>query len=161
MTNYRVSSRSTRQLLKDWASIMVELRERDVIRTSNNPIADIAEALVHEQFGGERGPFNQPGWDVRTPSGERLQVKAMRRLPTGKRRNLSPIRDQNYDAVIVVIFNEKFEVESAFRMSRELVERLFPHKAYVNGRIISISKKLLANPEIERIDLSDALLGVQ
>lgn len=140
---------------------MAELRERDVIRTSNNPIADIAEALVHEHFGGERGSFNQPGWDVRTPSGDRLQVKAMRRLPTGKRRNLSPIRDQNYDAVIAVIFNENFELECALRMSRELVEELFPHKTYVNGRIISITKKLFGNPEVERIDLSDALLGVQ
>lgn len=159
MTNYRPSSRSTRQLLRDWASIMAALRERDVIRTSNNPIADIAEALVHKHFGGERGSFNQPGWDVKTPSGERLQVKAMRRLLAGKRRNLSPIRDRNYDAVIAVIFTENFEVESALRMSRELVEELFPHRAYVNGRIISITRKLQANPEVEQIDLPDALLG--
>jgi len=138
---------------------MAALRERDVIRTSNNPIADIAEALVHKHFGGERGSFNQPGWDVKTPSGERLQVKAMRRLLAGKRRNLSPIRDRNYDAVIAVIFTENFEVESALRMSRELVEELFPHRAYVNGRIISITRKLQANPEVEQIDLPDALLG--
>lgn len=160
MSRYQPSKRSTRQLLRDWASIMAELRERDVIRTSNNPIADLAEALVHEQFGGERGSFNQAGWDVKTASGERLQVKAMRRLPTGKRRNLSPIRDENYDAVIAVIFNENFEVESALRMSRELVEKLFPHRAYVNGRVISITKKLLANPEVEPIDLSESLLGL-
>lgn len=159
MANYRPSTRSTRQLLRDWTSIMAELRKREIIRTSNSPIADIAEALVHEQFGGERGSFSQSGWDVKTPSGERLQVKAMRRLPSGKRRNLSPIRDRKYDAVIAVIFNENFEVENALRLSRELVEELFAHKPYVNGRIISITKALLANPRVEFIELSDALLG--
>ena len=34
---------------------MRELRKRDVIRTNNNPIGDIAEAIVHQHYGGERG----------------------------------------------------------------------------------------------------------
>jgi hypothetical protein len=78
---YQPGKRTTRELLSDWAAIMQTLRERQIIRTDNNPIGDIAEAIVHESYGGERGSFNQAGWDLKTDAGERLQVKAMRKLP--------------------------------------------------------------------------------
>ncbi len=136
---------------------MRELRKRDVIRTNNNPIGDIAEAIVHQHYGGERGSFSQAGWDVLTGDGERLQVKAIRRMPDTKRRNLSPIRDRDYDYVIVVMFDENFTIERGLRLSRDLVERLFPHKPYVNGRIITVTNRLLGNPEVEHVDLADTL----
>jgi hypothetical protein len=67
---YKPGKRSTRELLLDWATIMRALRDRGVIRTNNNPIGDIAEAIVHEYYGGDRGSFSQVGWDVKTPDGE-------------------------------------------------------------------------------------------
>lgn len=73
---YDVSSRSTRQLLADFAAIMRTLRQRGIVRTNNNPIGDIAEAIVAEHHRGERGGFSQPGWDVRLPDGERIQEGA-------------------------------------------------------------------------------------
>ncbi len=155
---YEPAECTTRQLLSDWASIMRELRGRGVVRTQNNPIGDIAEAIVHEHYGGTRGSFSQAGWDVMTAAGERLQVKALRRTSTGKRRNLSPIRDRDYDAVIVVVFDEDFVVEDCLRLPRELVEQLFVHRPYVNGRIITLTQKLLEHPEVEHVTLSDALL---
>lgn len=155
---YEAGSRTTRELLRDWAAIMQVLREREVIRTNNNPIGDIAEGIVHQHYGGERGSFSQAGWDVQTDTGERLQVKALRRMPGSRRRNQSPIRDRDYDAVIVVVFDENFAIERGLRLSRDLVERLFEHKPYVNGRIITVTNALIANPEVEQIDLQDALL---
>lgn len=89
---------------------MRQLRARDIIRTNNNPIGDIAEAIVALHYGGERGSFSQAGWDVLLPDGERLQVKALRLAGARGRRNLSPIRDADYDAVIVVIFDDDFRV---------------------------------------------------
>ena len=56
---------STRQLLALWAESLRELRDRGVVRTFNNPIGDIAEALVASHFGGERGSFSQKTWDVK------------------------------------------------------------------------------------------------
>lgn len=158
MARYQPQKQNTRELLRDWAGIMRTLRARDVIRTNNNPIGDIAEAIVHQHYGGQRGSFSQAGWDVLTDDGERLQVKAIRRLPDTRRRNLSPIRDRDYDYVIVVLFDENFAIERGLRLSRDLVERLFPHKPYVNGRIITVTNRLLANPEVEQVDLADTLL---
>ena len=155
---YDPSARTARELLADWAGIMRQLRARDIIRTNNTPIGDIAEAVVALHYGGKRGSFSQAGWDVLLPSGERLQVKALRQAGAQGRRNLSPIRDADYDAVIVVIFDEDFRVTEGLRIERATVEQLFPHRAHVNGRIITITKKLREDPDVAVVELSDATL---
>lgn len=154
--HYKPEGRTTTELLSDWASVMRELRVRDVIRTNNNPVGDIAEAIVASHFAGERGGFSQAGWDVRTVDGERIQVKAMRTTLTSKRRNLSPIRDADYDSVVIVIFDESFQVLEGLKLAREVVEELFPHREYVNGRIITVTAALRADPRVEALDLSTA-----
>ena len=149
---------SVRDLLALWASSLRELRDRGVVRTFNNPIGDIAEELVALHYGGERGSFSQKTWDVRIGN-ELLQVKALRRTGTRTRRNLSPVRsDVGYDAVIVVIFTEDLRVDEALRIPREVVNDLFPRRPHVNGRVIHLSQKLRAHPDVAVIPLSDAAL---
>lgn len=155
---YDSESRSTRELLADFAAIMRALRDRGVVRTNNNPIGDIAEAIVAEHYGGKRGSFSQSGWDVKLPDGERLQVKGLRRTGARGRRNLSPIRDSDYDAVIVVVFDEDFRVVEGLRIERATVEALFSHRAHVNGRIITVTDKLRAHPDVQALELSDSSL---
>jgi hypothetical protein len=156
--SYDPAKRTTRELLADWAAIMRQLRARDVIRTHNNPIGDTAEAIVAAHYDGKRGSFIQAGWDVLFRDGTKLQVKALRLTGARGRRNLSPIRDRDYDAVIVVIFNEDFRVTEALRIERRTVEELFPHRAYVNGRVITLTKKLRAAAGVSFVKLSDAAL---
>jgi hypothetical protein len=153
--SYDPSKRSTGDLLRDWAAVMRELRKRDVIRTNNNPVGDIAEAIVHGHFGGERGSFAQAGWDVKTPHGERIQVKAARNTATNKRANLSPIRDQEYDSVVAVLFNEDFQVTDALKLTREVAEDIATFKPHINGHVLYITR-LLADPRVQHIDMSDA-----
>ncbi len=126
------------------------------MRTNNNPVGDIAEAIVHAHYGGERASFSQAGWDVRTPTGERIQVKALRNTAMNRRRNVSPIRDRGYDSVVIVIFNEDFRVTEGLKLGREVVEELFEHRAYVNGRIITVTQGLRAARGVETLDLSAA-----
>lgn len=135
---------------------MRELRARKIIRTNNNPVGDIAEAIVAEHYGGERGTFAQAGWDVKRADGERIQVKAMRQTPGQTRRNVSPIRDRDYDFVVIVIMDEDFSVTEGLRLSRPLVEELFPHREYVNGRVIAVTNSLRRDPRVEHLDLSQA-----
>lgn len=154
--SYDPGSRTTPELLRDWGAVMRELRIRDVVRTNNNPVGDIAEAIVHAHYGGERAGFSGPAWDVMTPAGERIQVKAMRQTPTNKRRNLSPIRDSNYDSVVVVILDEDFVVTEGLKFPRELVEEMFATRSHVNGRVITVTSKLRADARVEVVDLSAA-----
>lgn len=62
-----LSKLPTRQVLALWAQTLRELRDRKVVRTFNNPIGDIAEALVALHYKGRRGSFSQASWDVKTP----------------------------------------------------------------------------------------------
>jgi hypothetical protein len=130
-----LSEMPTRQVLALWAQTLRELRDREVVRTFNNPIGDIAEALVALHYGGGRASFSQPSWDVWTASGELLQVKALRRTGAKTRR-----------------------VEQAIRIPQVVVNELFAWREHVAGRVITVTKKLLGHPEVEKIDLSDELL---
>ncbi len=147
---------SVPELLRLWAKVMRELRSREIIRTNNNPVGDIAEAIVAEHYHAERGSFAQAGWDVRTKDGERIQVKSMRQTAGSKRRNLSPIRDADYDSVVIVILNEDFEVTDGLRLKKDLVEELFLHRSYINGRVITVTAALREHPDVEHLDLVPA-----
>lgn len=146
---------TVRELLALWAGTLRELRDRAVVRTFNNPIGDIAEELVARHYGGERGSFNQKTWDV-SVGDELLQVKALRRAGQRTRSNLSPIRsDEGYTAVVVVIFDEDLRVERCLRIPRESVNELFDWRAHVNGRVITVGRRLLEHPAVTEVDLSD------
>lgn len=150
---------SVRDLLALWAQALRELRDRGVVRTFNNPIADIAEELVARHYGGKRGSFSQKTWDVAVGR-ELLQVKALRRTGAKTRRNLSPVRsDDGYTAVIVVVFTEELRVEQAIRIPREVVNELFERREHVNGRVITLGRRLLEHPDVSVVDLSDHALG--
>ncbi len=152
---YNTGERSVPELLRDWGAIMRELRTLGIVRTNNNPVGDIAEAIVAEHFHGTRGSFAQAGWDVKAGK-DLIQVKALRQVPGTKRRNLSPIRDADYSCVVIVIFDEDFTVVEGLRLKRDLVEQLFVHRPYVNGRIITVTQRLRDHPEVEHLDLADA-----
>jgi hypothetical protein len=82
---------TNRELLDLWTGSLDELRARCVVRTYNNPIGDIAEAIVARHYGGIRGAFSQSAWDVAV-GGELLQVKACRRATAKTKLGFSPIR---------------------------------------------------------------------
>jgi len=150
--SYDASRKDKRELLSDWVAIMRQLRELGVIRTNNNPIGDIAEAIVCDHYGGRRGSFSQKGWDVKAPDGERIQVKSRRKTPHSKPTVLSPISDDEYDSLVVVIFDEDFQVIEGLKASRALVEDRFKLDSK-NQRRVRLSK-LRADPAVEEVDFS-------
>lgn len=163
--SYDASTRTNRELLSDWAAIMRQLRARDIIRTNNSPTGDIAEALVARALGGVRGHFSQAGWDVRVPAtpefpdGERVQVKSLRVVSGSKApTTCSPIVDQDYDCVVVVIFDEDFRVTEALRFTRAVVERLFSPRPRDGARIISVTRRLRLDADVHAIDVADDML---
>lgn len=150
---YDAGSKDKRELLSDWVAIMRQLRVLGVIRTNNNPIGDIAEAIVCDHYGGERASFSQKGWDVKTPNGELIQVKSRRRTPESNPTVLSPISDDEYDSLVVVIFDEDFQVTEGLKANRALVEDRFGLDSK-NQRRVRLSK-LRSDPGVEEVDFSE------
>lgn len=151
--DYEASTKGKRELLSDWVAIMRQLRVLEVIRTNNNPIGDIAEAIVCDHYKGERASFSQKGWDVRTPSGELIQVKSRRRTPDSNPTVLSPISGDEYDSLVVIIFNEDFQVAEGLKATRALIENHFALDKK-NQRRVQLSK-LRTLSKVEEVDFSE------
>jgi hypothetical protein len=96
---------TTGELLALSRGILAELRRRGVIRSGNAPAGDYAELLVQRATGGELAPNSQKSWDVETPTGVHLQVKA--RVVTNPNasgeRQLSVFRSWEFDAAVIVL----------------------------------------------------------
>jgi hypothetical protein len=92
---------------------------------------------------------------------ERLQVKSLRQTGTRPRRTLSPIRSEDYTAVVIVVFDDDLRVIEALRVPRTVVNDMFPHRPHVNGRIIHLGRRLREHPDVEQIPLSDDALDHQ
>jgi hypothetical protein len=100
------------ELLSSSRAILAELRRRGVIRTGNAAAGDYAELLVQRATAGELAPNSQKSWDVLTSNGERLQIKARVVTDPRKRgeRQLSVFRSWDFDAAVVVLFDDEFRV---------------------------------------------------
>lgn len=103
---------SVGELLALSRGILAELRRRGVIRSGNAPAGDYAELLVQRATRGELAPNSQKSWDVLTADGERLQVKARVVTNSNARgeRQLSVLRSWDFDAVVIVLFDDELRV---------------------------------------------------
>lgn len=152
-----LKARGTKRLLGEWAAIMRELRDRDAIRSANNPTGDLAEALIAEFFGVELETNSNAGYDLQLPDGKKVQIKGRRRTTRSKPSHYGLIRKLDkkpFDVLVVVNFGEEFEVESAFQMPIKVVRKLARYSAHTNAWRLPIIKGSRAEfPGIEKIKL--------
>lgn len=140
---------SVGELLALSRGILAELRKREVIRSGNAPAGDYAELLVQRATNGELAPNSQRSWDVRTPEGERLQVKArVVTAPTrAGERQLSVIRSWDFDALVIVLFDDEFRVWRATRLAADVLEQQSRFIEQVRGFRIMAKDALLDQGE--------------
>lgn len=106
---------SVRDLLGLWAAIMRELRDRGLIRSSNNPVADLAEGYVAGRLELTLATTVTAGYDAAAPDGTRYQVKGRRMTAVNQRRAFGFLRNlpaREFDFLALVTFEEDFAVHS-------------------------------------------------
>jgi hypothetical protein len=119
-----------------------------VIRTGNAPTGDYAELLVQQVTGGELAPNSERSWDVLVRDGSRLQVKARVVTGTGRgERQLSVFRGWDFDAAVVVLFDDDFHVRRAARVPAEVLQEAARYVGHVNGWRVIASDDLLDRGE--------------
>jgi hypothetical protein len=137
---------STPDLLSLSRCVLRELRVRGVIRSGNAPAGDYAEGLARIATGGTLAGNAQKAWDILTPTGERLQVKA--RLMTNPNRSaerqLSVFRSWDFDAAMIVLFDDDFAVWKAAKLPTALIEANARRADHVNGWRFTARDDLLA-----------------
>lgn len=139
--SWRPSEHSTRELLAQYAAILVELRDRAVIRTRNAPLGDYAEYLTQRTFGGELLPNSGKSYDLLDADGQRLQVKA-RTVGEGVRGSakFSAFRSFDFDSAVFIAFDlGTYEVVWARLVPREVVESTVRYSPHINGSSVRIT----------------------
>jgi hypothetical protein len=115
---------------------MEELRRRNIIRTSNNPVADYAEKVAVERLGLKQVGKEQKGFDAVDAQGYRYQIKGRRITKHNSSRQLSVIRNLNerlFDYLIAVIFDEFFEIKEIWKIPYEFVKERSRLSEHQNG----------------------------
>ena len=83
-----------KELLKLYCDIMEELRQRNIIRSSNNPVSDYAEKVVSEKMNLTLQKGSNKGYDaIDQKTGLRFQIKTRRLTRHNKSRQLGVIRN--------------------------------------------------------------------
>jgi hypothetical protein len=152
MTSFK--NNSDGQMVALYGEVMGELHRRGIVRSGNNPIADMAETVVADYFGVEPELPNRKSYDVKTKDGKRIQVKALRRTKS-TRRGLSALRTLGFDYVAVVIFELDMELVEVVLIPLAAVKAHMGWSKTWKSHRLSVTKKLLDDPRVRRIPVSE------
>jgi hypothetical protein len=152
MTSFKKKSDS--QMVALYGEVIGELHRRGIVRSGNNPIADMAETVVADYFGVELEPPNRKSYDVKTKDGKRIQVKALRRTKS-TRTGLSALRTLGFDYVAVVIFELDMELVEMVLIPLAAVKAHMGWSKTWRSHRLSVTKKLLDDPRVRRISVSE------
>lgn len=132
---------------------MAELRAREVIRSSNNPVGDYCEELVADHFGVEPLAGSNRDYDLIRRDGLReVRVQVKGRRVTSKSphiRHWSAMRgvDQHgFDEVVAVPLNEDFSLLGAWTMPWEAAKRLQKGNKRLQAHVLPCNQGVTRGP---------------
>ena len=136
-----ISQLSLQDLLRFERAINNELRTRNLVRTNNKPLGDIAEAVVYFARGGTLEPNSTRSHDITTKDGTRIQVKAVTQVAGKVRGQFSTFRSLEFHSAIFLIFDaDDLYLVGAYEMSPEEIELNASFSQHVNGYNIRLRK---------------------
>ena len=147
---------SVEELLKLYSNLINELRKRNVLRSSNNPVADYAEYIIADRFGLQLQPNSNKGYDAIDPNtGVKYQIKSRRNTRFNHSTQLGVIRNldvANFDFIIAVIFGEEFNLLKIYKFPRSIIKKYARFSDHLNGYILNL-KKIQNDKEVELLNL--------
>jgi hypothetical protein len=147
-------AKSMQELLSLYCETLKELRRRGLTRSTNNPVADIAETLVARTLSLDLVRGSTTGHDATDASKKRYEIKGRRITPQNKSRQMSSIRGldmAHFDYLAGVIFDENFDIVKGCVMSRETVKQLSRYVKHVNGWALHLRDNVWDVPGVRDI----------
>jgi|SRR5712692_11680314 len=149
-----INEMSTRELLATFSRIMAELKQRGVVRTYNNPVADYCERLASFALGLQLENNSHKGYDAIDRAGMKYQIKGRLIHEPRSLYQLGVIRDLNaseFDFLIAVLLDPTFSVIEAYKIPHRVVAKYSRYNEYQHGNILRLSGRITEDPAIERI----------
>lgn len=148
LRNFDFNKESDSELLATYSRLMEELRRRNIIRTSNNPVADYAEKVAVEYLSLKQVGKEEKGFDAIDTQGYKYQIKGRRITRYNSSRQLSVIRNLNerlFDYLVAVILGELFEVKEIWKIPHEFVKEHSKFSEHQNGHIFHAKPEVLTS----------------
>ena len=142
------------ELLQVHASAIEELRQRGIVRTSNNPLGDYTEWLVAKSMNLTLEANSKAVHDAVSEAGVRFQIKGRRVTASNQSRQLSAIRNyeaHDFDWLVAVIFGGRYEVLNAYLVPHEVLGKYGRHRDHVNALIVLMSGAIAEDPMVVEI----------
>jgi hypothetical protein len=153
---------SSQALLALHAQIIEVLRDRKILRTSNNPVGDLAEHLFCKAYELQQETNSKAGVDAIGPDGIRYQIKGRKCLPQDKSRQLSAIRnlaDADFDYLVGIIFSPNYSVYRAALIPYAIVKRLAKQQTHTNSHRFMLTDAVWNEAGVQNI--TDKLSAVE
>lgn len=148
-----------RQLLELHCKVMETLRERGVVRSSNNPVADYTETLVARALDATLAVSSQAGFDAIGQDGTRYQIKGRRRTAANRSTQLSALRNLSsnpFDQLAAVMYNSTLNVEYAALIPLEVVKELGRFRSHTNAHTLHFRRSILNEPGV--VDITSQIV---
>ncbi|WP_072394243.1 hypothetical protein [Hyphomicrobium sp. CS1GBMeth3] len=147
-----VSSLTVIDLLKTYGAVLDELRRREIVRSTNNPVSDLAEHLFCTAYPSWMRENNSAsGHDAVDPTGLRYQIKARRLHRNNGSRQLSAIRNlpnDPFDFLAGVLFDETFGIRRAAIIPLAVVKERAKHVEHTNSWRFLLREEIWADPGV-------------
>lgn len=144
-----------KDLLRLYNDLMEELRERQLVRSSNNPVSDYAEKIVADLMSLTLQRGSNKGYDaLDEKTGLRYQIKGRRLTKHNSSKQLGVIRnlDQSlFDYLIAVIFNNYCEPVEIWQIPREIIPKYSKYSEHQNGHILLVQGDLLLDNRVTKV----------
>lgn len=152
-----------KELLSLHTRVADELRNRGIVRSSNNPTGDLAEYLFCKAFHWKQDSNSNANVDAKGTDGTRYQIKGRRITRNNKSRELSAIRDfdgEHFDFLAGVIFSEDYTIIRAAIIPHLVVlkratfmQRTNSHKFHLRDEVWDASGVLDVTAELRAVIL--------
>lgn len=148
----KLKDMSLQGLLALYVGIMEELRDRGVVRSSNNPTGDIAEYLFCSAFSWRQAGNSEKGFDATDAEGKRYQIKGRRHHRRNKSRQLSAIRDiDGFDVLAAVLFDDQFRVSRGALVPSEVVRERAKFVQHTNSHKFMLSNDVWNDGRVQDV----------
>ncbi len=152
------------ELLQLYANVLQELNDRGVCRSTNNPVADLAETLAIKTLNLKPAPKNTKGYDALDDRGQKYEIKGRRITLHNPSRMLSAIRDCNakhFDFLVGLLFAEDFSLLRACVVPFEIVKERSHYRQHTNANIFELKDEIWEQPGVRDITTELRLTLVQ
>lgn len=149
-----LSAKTVRELLALWVEVMDELTSRGVVRTQNNPTADLAERIACDALGLTMADKNAKGHDAVDSSGYLYQIKGRRLSRGATRKPLGVVRDLDegqFQHLVVVLFDYDFSINLACVIPYDAFCGIARAVKRLNGHRITAGPGLLDVPGVRDV----------